>query len=88
MEYAALSCLGDALDATRELLFPVDRGLWLRLAVVVFFLSGGSGVGSLPNLSWQFPAGNVEGRRQIPCRSMLCRWHWSTSISRSSSASR
>ncbi|MEF8872378.1 MAG: hypothetical protein V5A41_12180 [Haloarculaceae archaeon] len=61
MEYAALSCLGDALDATREFLLPVDRDLWLRLAVVVFFLSGGSGVGSLPNVSWQFPAGNVEG---------------------------
>ncbi|WP_302082623.1 DUF7544 domain-containing protein [Salinibaculum rarum] len=57
MGYAALSCLGDALDATEEFLRPVDRGLWLRLAVVVFFLSGGSGVGSLPNLSWQFPAG-------------------------------
>lgn len=61
MGYAALSCLGDALDATQEFLLPVDRGLWLRLAVVVFFLSGGSGVGSLPNLSWQFPAGNAEG---------------------------
>ncbi len=62
MGYAALSCLGDAFEATREfLLLPVDRGLWLRLAVVVFFLSGGSGVGSLPNLSWQFPAGNAEG---------------------------
>ncbi|WP_340100088.1 DUF7544 domain-containing protein [Salinibaculum salinum] len=61
MAYAALSCLGDALDATREFLLPIDRGLWLRLAVVVFFLSGGSGVGSLPNVSWQFPAGNIEG---------------------------
>jgi hypothetical protein len=61
MEYAALSCLGDALDATREFLLPVDRGLWLRLFVVVFFLSGGSGAGSLPNISWQVPAGNIQG---------------------------
>jgi hypothetical protein len=61
MGYAALSCLGDALDATEDLLLPVDRGLWLRLAVVVFFLSGGSGVGSLFNFSWQAGTVNVDG---------------------------
>lgn len=60
MAYAALSALGDAVDATRELLLPVDRGLWLRLAVVVFFLSGGSGVGSLSNASSQ-TAGSGTG---------------------------
>ena len=61
MGYAALSALGDAVDATEAFLLPVDRGLWLRLAVVVFFLSGGSGVGSLPNVSWQTSVSNVEG---------------------------
>jgi hypothetical protein len=63
MAYAALSALDDAVDATRALLLPVDRGLWLRLAVVVFFLSGGSGVGSLTNASSQIP---VTGTVELP----------------------
>ena len=66
MGYAAISCLGDALDATEDFLLPVDRGVWLRLAVVVFFLSGGSGVGSLPNFSWQIGAGDVGGSVDTP----------------------
>lgn len=49
MNYYALSCLDDALEATKAFLLPVDRGQWLRLAVVVFFLSGGSGLGSAPS---------------------------------------
>jgi hypothetical protein len=60
MGYAALSALGDAVDATEAFLLPIERGLWLRLAVVVFFLSGGSGVGSLPNVSWQASAGDID----------------------------
>ena len=63
MAYAALSALDDAVDATRALLLPVDRGLWLRLAVVIFFLSGGSGVGSLTNASSQTP---VTGTVELP----------------------
>lgn len=59
MAYAALSALGDAVDATEEFLLPIERGLWLRLAVVVAFLSGGSGVGSLPNVSWQTSVGDA-----------------------------
>jgi hypothetical protein len=63
MAYAALSALDDAVDATRAFLLPVDRGLWLRLAVVVFFLSGGSGVGSLTNASSQT---SVTGTVELP----------------------
>jgi hypothetical protein len=43
MTLYALDDVGDAVDATREFLLPVDRGRWLRLAVVVFFVGGGSG---------------------------------------------
>lgn len=57
MSYHALSCLGDAVDATRAFLVTVDRSRWLRLAVVVFFLSGGTGVSSLPNASGDFQFG-------------------------------
>jgi len=51
MVYHALDCLDDAIEATRAFLLPVDRRRWLTLAVVVFFLSGGSGVSSIPNTS-------------------------------------
>jgi hypothetical protein len=60
MVYHALECVDDAVEATRDFLLPVDRGLWLKLAVVVFFLSGSSGVGSLPNTSFSFSAGEVD----------------------------
>ncbi len=50
MSYHALSCLDDAIEATKAFLLPVDRSQWLRLAVVVFFLAGGSGLGSLPSV--------------------------------------
>lgn len=60
MAYYALECVGDAVETTREFLLPVDRDRWLKLAVVVFFLSGGSGVSSLPNTSFDLPADGVE----------------------------
>jgi len=56
MAYYALECVDDAVEATRDFLLPVDRSRWLKLAVVVFFLSGGSGVSSLPNTSWNVSA--------------------------------
>jgi len=49
MDYYALSCLDDALEATKSFLLPFDRSQWLRLAAVVFFLAGGSGAGSAPS---------------------------------------
>ncbi|WP_254767620.1 DUF7544 domain-containing protein [Salinilacihabitans rarus] len=39
----AVDDLGDAIDATREFLTPVRAGMWLRLALVVFFVGGASG---------------------------------------------
>jgi hypothetical protein len=49
MTLYAVDDIGDAVDATRELLLPVDRGLWLRLAIVVFFIGGGGGFGQFGN---------------------------------------
>ncbi|WP_303656402.1 DUF7544 domain-containing protein [Halorussus salilacus] len=43
MTWYAVEDLDDALDATRTLLTPVDPRQWLRLALVVFFLSGTGG---------------------------------------------
>ena len=43
MTLYALDDIGDAVDATREFLLPLDRGRWLRLAIVVFFVGGGGG---------------------------------------------
>ena len=40
----AVDDLSDAIDATRELLVPVEAGLWLKLAIVVFFVGGGTGM--------------------------------------------
>jgi hypothetical protein len=39
----ALDDIEDAIDATRAFLWPLDRGRWLRLAVVVFFAGGAGG---------------------------------------------
>lgn len=44
MSLYALENLDDALDATRALLWPIDRSRWLRLAPVAL-LVGGSGAG-------------------------------------------
>ncbi len=43
MTLYALDDIEDAIDATRELLWPFQRGRWLRLAVVVFFAGGAGG---------------------------------------------
>lgn len=40
MALHAVDALGDALSATQRFLFPPERGRWLRLAVVVFFVGG------------------------------------------------
>lgn len=47
MPWYALSTLDDARRATKSLLLPVDRGRWLRLALIAFFVGGlGGGGGS------------------------------------------
>jgi hypothetical protein len=40
----AIAALSDARDATEHLLRPLDRGLWLRLAVISLFVGVGGGV--------------------------------------------
>lgn len=40
----ALAALSDARDATKDLLLPVDRGRWLRLALIALFVGVGGGV--------------------------------------------
>lgn len=40
MTLHAFDDIDDAVQATRSFLFPVDRGTWLRLALVVFFVGG------------------------------------------------
>lgn len=58
MALHAIENLDDAFAATRAFLVPVDRSVWVRLAVVVLFV--GSPGGNLNGL--QFPGGgNVEG---------------------------
>ncbi len=44
MALYAVDDVGDAIDATRAFLFPIDRSRWLRLAVVTFFVAGGFGL--------------------------------------------
>jgi hypothetical protein len=46
MALHAIDDIDDAIDATREFLLPFDRGLWLKLALVAFFVGGGSNVPS------------------------------------------
>ncbi|MDG5778170.1 hypothetical protein VB773_01610 [Haloarculaceae archaeon H-GB2-1] len=50
MSLSALDSIDDALQATKGLLLPFDRAIWLRLAVVMFFVGGGGGF-SFPNTS-------------------------------------
>jgi hypothetical protein len=40
----AFAALSDARDATEDLLRPVDRGRWLRLALIALFVGVGGGV--------------------------------------------
>lgn len=43
MTLYALEDIGDAIDATRALLWPFEPRRWLKLALVVFFIGGASG---------------------------------------------
>ena len=54
MALHALQEIGDAVDVSREFLFPVDLRRWLKLAVVAFFVGGGTGIPTA-----QFEAGGT-----------------------------
>ncbi|CCQ33958.1 DUF7544 domain-containing protein [Halorhabdus tiamatea] len=63
MALAAIDRIDDAVDMTRSFLLPFDGGRWARLAVIVFFLLGGSGGGSVFSTTGNAPAsaGSVPG---------------------------
>ncbi|MFB6169108.1 MAG: hypothetical protein ABEJ43_09715 [Haloferacaceae archaeon] len=65
MTLYALDDVGDAVDAARGFLWPPDRGTWLRLAVVVFFVGGGTGVGQFGQLGNAAPT-NGGGSAPAP----------------------
>lgn len=60
MSWNAIDALDDARDATESLLWPLDRGLWIRLAIVAFFV-GGAG---FPSFNWN--AGNTTPPSDVP----------------------
>lgn len=39
-DWYAVRMLGRSVEEVKEFLFPFDRGVWLRLAVIVFFVGG------------------------------------------------
>ncbi|WP_435073246.1 DUF7544 domain-containing protein [Halorubrum sp. HHNYT27] len=43
MTLYAVEAIDDAIEATKSFLWPFDRGRWLRLAVIVFFIGGSGG---------------------------------------------
>lgn len=53
MSWYALDVLDDALDETTSLLLPFDLWLWVRLAIITFFV----GTGGQPATSFQFDDG-------------------------------
>lgn len=56
MAFHALQNIDDAFEVTKEFLLPFDSRRWLKLAVVAFFIGGGSG---LP--SGQYNSGGSTG---------------------------
>ncbi|ESP87785.1 DUF7544 domain-containing protein [Candidatus Halobonum tyrrellensis] len=57
MSWYAIDAIDDALDASREFLFPFSLGRWARLALITFFV-GGSGVGG--------QVSNLQNVGQVP----------------------
>jgi hypothetical protein len=65
MPLHALDDIGDAIDATKSLLVPVQFWQWLKLALVVFFIGGGgAGINSIQNVNGSGPSGQPSGPDQ------------------------
>lgn len=77
MGYAAAECIEDGIDATKAFLLPVERGRWLRMAAIVFFMSLGAGAGSAPNIGGQFAFG--DGGVSVDPPGDGPPWEWSLS---------
>ncbi|WP_336000515.1 DUF7544 domain-containing protein [Halorientalis halophila] len=60
MSLHAVDDVGDAVEAAREFLFPVDRSRWLRLAVVAFFVASGFGMNAPFNAGSGASNGGVQ----------------------------
>jgi hypothetical protein len=60
MTLHAVDDIDEAIDATKAFLFPFDLRQWLRMALVVFFIGGGSGTGSVQNVG-QFSNAGGDG---------------------------
>lgn len=43
MTFAAIDTIDDAVEATRAFLWPFDLGRWAKLALLTFFIGGGTG---------------------------------------------
>ncbi|MFD1600077.1 DUF7544 domain-containing protein [Halobellus rarus] len=56
MTLYAVEAIDDAIDATREFLWPFDLGRWARLALVLFFVGGAGGTPP-----FQFGGGGPSG---------------------------
>lgn len=54
MALYAIDDLDEALEATRAFLLPFDLRRWLRLAVLAFFVAGGTGGGAVPPSGFRF----------------------------------
>jgi type IV secretory pathway VirB3-like protein len=62
-EWAAWDAIGDALTKTRYLLFePFDLGMWVKLAIILFFI----GTGGL-NFGYNSPSGNFGDSEGFKC---------------------
>jgi hypothetical protein len=53
-DYYAVSELSGVIDRTRDLLWPVRWGVWLRIAVIALFIGGGGGM----NVPGNYSTGN------------------------------
>lgn len=66
MALYALDSIDDAFDATREFLFPFERGRWLRLVLIVLFTGGlGSGF-NFQTSGFDVPAPSPSGPTDAP----------------------
>jgi hypothetical protein len=62
-KYAAFSVLDAAINRTKSLLWPFSLGVWLRLAVISFFIGGAGGGFNAPSggPSYNVPGGEIPG---------------------------
>jgi len=61
--YAAFSVLDATINRTKSLLWPFNLGVWLRLAVISFFIGGTGGGFNVPSggPSYNVPGGEIPG---------------------------